>query len=271
MEDHRDDRRHESPLISVSRGWSMMVPPLVYPPLVVVLQDGTRILPEVEEPNEGLPKPRMGNLRHRVIDRAVAEIEVLSTVSLDGFGVVRTDQGTTVVQLVGDERTRDCRTGDDQTPVQLEAYGLRRAELESDGARRALGFMIESLLEGARKGEYSPSWLRITPADDLPFENAPVISAGQVPLQWPGPPLLKVFSGFETRAGRSIGIGGSLVRDVLSALGSRPTLSTWTDGTTTKDLFTTILYPGELEDFVPPIMIENWADLERSAARNGKS
>ena len=74
MEDHRDDRRPESPLISVSRGWSMMVPPLVYPPLVVVLRDGTRIIPEVEEPNQALPKPRMGRLKHRVIDRAVAEI-----------------------------------------------------------------------------------------------------------------------------------------------------------------------------------------------------
>ena len=266
MEDPGDDRHPESPLISVSRGWSMMVPPLVYPPLVVVLQDGTRILPEVEKPNETLPKVRMGNLRFRVIDRAVAEIEVLSTVSLDGLEWARTDDGTTVVQLYGGETTRDRRTGDDHAPIRLEAYGLGRAESESGSARRALGFMIGSLLEGARNGEYSPAWLRITPTDDLSFGIAPIINESRAPLQWPGPPLLKVFPGNETRVGRSIGIGGSLFGTCC-----RPSewahLVSWTDGNTTMDLFTTILYPGELEDFRPTVMVDNWADLEWSSAR----
>ena len=246
----------------------MMVPPLVYPPLVVVLRDGTRIIPEVEEPEQALPKPRMGRLKHRVIDRAVAEIQVLSTVSLRELGVIRSDEGTTFVQLIDDEMTRDYRTGYEQAPVRLEAYGLGRGKSESGGARRVLGFMIESLLEGARNGEYSPSWLRITPYD-LSFGIASIINESRAPLQWPGPPLLKVFPGNETRVGRSIGIGGSLVRDVLSALGSGPTLSTWTDGNTTMDLFTTILYPGELEDFRPTVMVHSWADLEWSSARNG--
>lgn len=239
----------------------MMLPPLVYPPWVVVLKDGTRILPEVEEPNEALPKPHMGKLRRRVIERAVAEIQVLSTVSLGGFGVVRTDQGTTVVQLVDDEASGNYLSSDNEASVRLNAYGLGRGESESGGARRVLGFMVESLLEGPRNGEYSPRWLRITPAADPLSWRSPKISLGQAALEWPGPPLLKFFPAPDRARGRSIGVGGSLMQEIASALGDRPTLSTWTDGTTTMDLFVTILYPGEFEDYRPAVMIDNWGDF----------
>ena len=235
----------------------MMVPPLVYPPLVVVLRDGTRIIPEVEEPEQALPKPRLGRLKHRVIDRAVAEIQVLSTVSLRELGVIRSDEGTTFVQLIDDEMTRDYRTGYEQAPVRLEAYGLGRGKSESGGARRVLGFMIESLLEGPRNGRYLPTWLRITPANDPQFWGSAKISPGQATLEWPGSPALKFFKASDQARGWSIGVGGPLAREILSALGDRPTLSTWTDGTTTMDLFVTILYPGEFEDYRPSVMIDN--------------
>jgi hypothetical protein len=236
----------------MGRGWSMMTQPLVYPPLVVVMRDGSRIIAEVEEPNEALPRPRMGTPRHRVINRAVAEIQVLSEVSLEGWQFL-SDQGTTVVQLTDD---------DPQESVRLEAYGLRRAKNEIGGARRLLGLMIESLLKGPPNDEYLPSWLRITTADDMKSWGMPSVSAGQTPLDWPGPPLLQFFPARDRAGERSLGVGGSIVQEVLSALGNRHTLSTWTDGTTTMDLFITILYPGEV-DFVPPTMIKSWAGFDK--------
>ena len=153
--------------------------------------------------------------------------------------------------------TRDYRTGDE--PDTSPARSLRAETREIRNGRCPPPSWIHDRVAArrSRNDEYSPSWLRITPANDPPSWGSAKISPGQAALEWPGPPPLKSFPAH----GPSPGVehwcwGIACPRNPLSA-GDRPTLSTWTDGTTTMDLFVTILYPGEFEDFMPSMMIDN--------------
>ena len=149
-----------------------MMPPLADPPTLVVLRDGSGIVPP-ERPHRGDTEPfatgRIGKINRRVIERAEAEIVLLQRARFSSLMPQMTDLGSTSV------RYRPL----DGEPINLEAYGLERAyRWEPD--RAVLWFMIDSLVRGVGRGRpYVPDRLRISVVEQEAAD------AG-APLRWPG-------------------------------------------------------------------------------------